>query len=92
MKPFKMIFGEIISYYFMNSESDDGLYCRVDKTIKIRRDLKGRDLIETKLHEEFHAIWDIIGMSSTEISAEIEEIIVHNFSRFIVEHYDITEK
>lgn len=72
-------------------EDTDGEYCPATKTIKINSIIKDNNLLkETILHEQIHALFDIMGFSLV-LKDEIEELIVHHISSWIVKNYDIRD-
>lgn len=69
-----------------------GLYDPKSKTILIDKTLKGDEFKQTMLHEQFHCLWDRLGLNCTEISDDIQEVIVESFSQFVIDHYSLRER
>lgn len=87
----KNVFGQPIKYKFTKLKEDDGLYHTLTKTIEISDKLKGREETLTILHEELHAIFDVLGFSSV-VKDDVEELLVDNISRWICENYHLKPK
>lgn len=90
----KDVFGKTIRYKTKSlGDEHDGLYFPASKRIEIDSKLKGDARTVTVLHEELHAIFDVLGFSSPEVmSSVLEELVVDNVSRWIVDNYKLTEK
>lgn len=90
----KNILGTEIKYEFADLNDYDGIYDPIKKTISINKELKVNELAlkTTILHEEGHAMFDILGLNQTSLSLDMQEIIVENFANFIIEHYKLTSR
>ena len=60
--------------------------------IEIDDSLEGDELLQTDLHEFFHAVNERLGFIQTSISEDLWEIIVDNYARALVENYEIKPK
>lgn len=88
----KDVFGIKIKYKFKDLGPDtDGEYITTDKTIHINTRLHKSEIPETRLHEEIHAIIDVLGFTSR-ISDDVEELLVSNISAWIAKNYRLIEK
>ena len=54
--------------------------------------LKGDAFFITLIHEIGHAVWDATGLNETSIPHDIQEIIVDNFAKGLVQNLDIKLK
>jgi len=86
------IFGSLVPIDFMDNlhkEIDaDGVFCEVNKTIKIDSSLEDMILVATILHEVGHAIFDRIGLGQG-VAKEYEETLVEAFATCITENFII---
>ena len=89
----KTILGRDIKYEFSTLEDHDGCYDPHNFVIKINNELskKGleKQLLATILHEEGHALLDLLGFNQTSLSLDMQELIVENYANFLVEHYKL---
>jgi hypothetical protein len=68
-------------------------YCDIkNREIVIAHDVKGQELERVFFHEVFHAICSEIGVQNTKVSPEMEEILVDNFSSWLVLNFDFRKK
>lgn len=88
----KKIMGKTCKYTYTDLQDAMGLFVPSTFEIFIDKTLKGDDLAHTVLHEEFHAVWDRLGLGNTEISHDIQELIVDGLSKFVTEHYKLVDK
>jgi len=86
----KNIFGRPVDYLLEPLYGLEGAYCPVKGTITI--DPKCQDKVQTILHEEFHAVWDRLGLNQTSVHADIQDIICESFATFITENYTLKQK
>lgn len=88
----KDVFGTKVKYIKQDLGPDtDGEYNTIDKTISINTRLKKEEIPETRLHEEIHAIIDVLGFTSR-ISDDVEELLIGNISSWIAKNYRLIEK
>lgn len=96
MKNFKKrILGKLIRYKFVELKENAGAYGLYDhktNTILLDKELKGNDLLQTRLHEEFHCVLDLHHFNVTNLSDDLQEIICEALSQFLVNHYKIHPK
>ena len=62
------------------------------REIHLVDDLRGEELVTTFLHEFNHAVLHEVGLSTTELSPTLEEIIVENLARRYVSVFNLTFK
>lgn len=90
-----MIFGKHIPVVVLDlsGENFDGAFSPIDQKIFMDRGLK-RDAYrdEVLYHERLHAVWDRLGLGGTDISMDLQEIIVEAFSTYTFETYTLKEK
>lgn len=70
----------------------EGLCDLEKKIIYVKKSLKTPDLKKAFLHELFHAVLFEVGVHCTEISEDLEHIIVENLSNFVVDSFSIHSK
>ena len=67
--------------------------CNYDlKIIKIREDQKGQKYDECLIHEIAHAVFDRIGVGSTKLNPDFEEIICDSLAKVISENYKLVKR
>lgn len=88
----KKIMGKTAKISHVHLDDADGLFIPSTFEIKIDKDLVGDDYVHTRLHEEFHAVWERLGLGNTEIPPEIQEIIVDGMSKYVTENYRLVDK
>lgn len=69
-----------------------GLYDPKGKVILVDKSLRGDAYKQCLLHEQFHCLWDRLGLNCTDIADDIQEIIVEGFSQFVIDHYSLRER
>ena len=72
-----------------DKEHLDGDYSARNSEIRYESDQEGDELVDTLLHESFHAFCDIIGLNLDE---HREEILCTNLPRVILKNFDVTCK
>ena len=90
----KTILGKTLTYV-KEDLSDQGVAGYFDPDaaiISLHKDLRGDQLKYIQLHEEFHAVWDRLGLNRTSVPDDLQEVIVDGFALFMVEHYKLREK
>lgn len=85
------VFGKTYQIVREKLDEHDGLCESDSRKITVSKNLRGDRFKQTLLHEEFHAVFDVIGLGSA-VDSTLEEIIVEALSQFVVEHYKITPK
>ena len=81
------VYGKTFKIVYRNLDS--GLYgeCIPSKDlIEIDESLKGRDFMQTLVHEYFHALIDRISLNQI-LSEDLEEVICDNFATFLIENH-----
>jgi hypothetical protein len=61
------VYGKHIKVEHVKDLPNDGEFSHAKQTIKIKSDIKGKELIECYLHELFHAMCDRLGFENTGI-------------------------
>lgn len=88
----KDIFGTKVKYINRDLGIEtDGEYLTTTKEIYINTRLPKSEIPETRLHEEIHAIIDVLGFTSR-ISDDVEELLVSNISAWIAKNYRLIER
>jgi len=70
----------------------DGFFDPCLNKICINGNLGRNDIKETLFHELFHAVFYHNGLRQTNISSDLEEIIVNQFSIFVCDNFEIAIK
>lgn len=83
-----MIYGQEWKVIMKETEGFCGLCDIENRTIEINPNLKDEMLIQTYLHEVFHAIWNRTGLNQSAASMELQEMVVENISTWLTEEYD----
>ena len=92
------IFGQtwqVVEQHKIPSDDDKelaGLACKESKTIHIEKLQDVEAKLHTLIHEVGHAMFARVGLNQTEISSDIEEVIVENFATVMCENFDIKIK
>ena len=92
------VFGKILTVKIvkdLRNKSNDSLDGELDfknGIMAINKELRGRDLTQTYLHECFHAVIRRVGINQGELSPDLEEVIVDSFSTFLVDNFHIRLK
>ena len=81
-EPWKIVIKDIPGY--------EGLCDREEKVIYLDPSLSEANMIQTYLHEIFHAIWHRVSLNQTNIDPNLQEIIVDNFATWLAENYDFS--
>jgi Zn-dependent peptidase ImmA (M78 family) len=68
-----------------------GYFDPAEKKIVIDAELKGRELLQTLLHEFDHALSHRIGLFQARISSDVHEIKAETFTTFVVENLSDAE-
>lgn len=71
---------------------DDGEYLPDTNAININQDLSQEEKELTLLHEELHVLWDVVGLSHTCISEDLEHIIIESICNHIRQNYRLVRK
>ncbi len=88
------VFGKTFKIKYDKTLASKGVHgvCDSDNNlILIDGLLKGDSLMQTLLHEEFHAVFSRIGLRQA-VPDEVEEMIVDALATFIVDNYRIAPK
>ena len=92
------IFGRNYSLEFVDQATDDkeqntdATIEFYNSTIEITESIDQKKLLSTILHECFHGVIHRVGINQANLSNDLEEIIVENFSTFITETFDLKFK
>lgn len=88
----KRILGRLVEYHVGKLENDAVAQYNSDKGTITIDPTKPQDIKHTTLHEEFHVVFDRVGLNQTSIGDDMQEIICEVFASWIVENYKITPK
>jgi len=69
-----------------------GLFEPGRRLITLDCELKGEELIQTELHEFFHAVFHRLAITQTNIGANLQEVICDGFATALVENYRVKGK
>jgi Zn-dependent peptidase ImmA (M78 family) len=87
------VLGEIIKVKSVKmDEKYLGLYYHDQKLIEINNTSDQSTYENTLIHELFHAAWRRGSLHQTDISADLEEIIVDLFSKVLTENFKLVKK
>ena len=90
------VFGMIVKVKRVKNLSDKegvcGDYSHKSKVIRVDKDLKGKELIVTELHEFIHSVMDRLGVGNAQLSHDLEEIICDGVATALAENTDIKWK
>jgi Zn-dependent peptidase ImmA (M78 family) len=87
------VLGEIIKVKSVKMDEQYlGLYYHDEKLIEINQESPPDVYATTVIHELFHAAWRRGSLNQTEISSDLEEIIVDLFSKVVTENFKLTKK
>ena len=76
----------------MSDTNSVGVCFNDKKLIMINSDLSKDEFNQTLIHELGHAMFHAIGLHQTSIGYNLEEIIVENFSKIVVEKFNVKLK
>lgn len=91
----KQIMGKPTTYKFVELKENVeayGVYDSKTSTILLDKNLKGEDLTQVTLHEEFHCVIDRVYLNVTSLSDDVQEVICEALSQFVVQHYHLKPK
>ena len=75
----------------LNKHGIMGQYNPVDSSIMIDKGLRGNEQLVTVLHELFHAALHHISANQA-VNPDVEEIIVDNLAKVVVENFKLNKK
>ena len=70
----------------------DGLTLKQEKELWLDSDLKGKEQMQTLLHEFVHAVFVESGLDQTSIRGDLEEIVAEQVSQALVDNFNIKFK
>jgi len=76
----------------LSGSEHDAIIDHTSKIVLMDKKLKGEKFCETLVHELGHAMFETTGLNQTSISADLQEVIVENFSKFMIQNFDIKLK
>lgn len=68
---------------------DDGEFCPTTWMIKIKKSLPPDERLHTLIHEIGHAVVMRTGLKQSELSHDVEEVLVENIATSIMENFEV---
>lgn len=96
-KPFRTlkVFGLLIYVYklenLLKNEGMYGYYCPEGKYIAVDKDLSGKILEHTIIHEMLHAVFDRLHIDA-QMERSFVEVLVENVSVALMENFEVKRK
>lgn len=75
----------------LSAAGTHGVTCVENKLILIDPKLKGEEFNQVMLHEQFHAVFDRLGIRQA-VKDEVEEMIVDALATFMIDNYVVKPK
>lgn len=86
------ILGRELQLEVTDKIKDDGIYEPYEKKILINKKLSEEFRKRTIVHEELHAVFDLVGLGHSNISDDTIHIIIESVVTYLFSTYDLKRK